>query len=124
MGSKMNRKDLSNFIKESCNTITGVFEVKNVDYGSNEDAFANFRKTAERIVQPFMQKHGVRISIEEAMFLVLLVLQDKHLVALSQTGLSGKEVDERLGDVAVYSLIAKAMYKEVKESNKGLDGRS
>ena len=118
MSSKMNRKDLSNFIKESCATITGVFEVKNVDYGSNDDAFANFRKTAERIVQPFMQKHGVRISIEEAMFLVLLVLQDKHLVALSQTGLSGKEVDERLGDVAVYSLIAKAMYSESRVSEE------
>ena len=105
----MTREELAKFMEAKATEITGVFKYKNTDYGMGDDAFANFRKTAERIVIPFMSKHGIEISIEDAMFLVLMVLQDKHLVALSQTGLDGSEVLERLTDVAVYSLIGAAM---------------
>lgn len=105
----MTRSDLSSFIAEKCDGIKGLFDYKNQDYGADRDAFANFRKTAQRIIVPFMEKRGVSVSETEAMFLVLLIYQDKHLVALSQTGLQGNEVDERLGDIANYALIARGM---------------
>ena len=43
------------------------------------------------------------------MFLVAQVLCDKHAVAISQTGVNGNEVEERLLDLATYSLIMKAI---------------
>jgi len=115
--SRVSRSQLHVSIAKSCEAIPKLFDYKNADYGQQNDAFANFRKTAERIVQPFMQRHGITIGIDEAMFLVMQVLQDKHLVALSQTGLSGNEVAERLGDVANYALIQKALYEAVDRGN-------
>lgn len=105
------REDLTKEINQSCDDIKKLFSYKNQDYGMVEDAFANFRKTAERIIVPFMDRHGVQIDIKDAMYLVLSIYVDKHAVALSQTGLRGNEVAERLGDIANYSLIAKAMLK-------------
>lgn len=107
-----NRGSLANKIKESCIEICDIFNYKNQDYGADKDAFANFRKTAQRLVIPFMESRGVQIKEQEAMFLVMQILQDKHLVALSQTGLRGNEVAERLVDVATYSLLMKALYEE------------
>lgn len=105
------RSDLTNEINQSCDDIKKLFSYKNEDYGMADDAFANFRKTAERMVIPFMQRYGVNVDIKDAMYLVLSIYVDKHAVALSQTGLKGNEVAERLGDIANYSLIAKAMLK-------------
>ncbi len=105
------REDLTNEINQYCDDIKKLFIVKNQDYGMADDAFANFRKTAERIIVPFMERHGVKINITDAMYLVLSIYVDKHAVALSQTGLQGNEVAERLSDIANYSLIAKAMLK-------------
>jgi hypothetical protein len=105
----MTRKTLANNIAKSCDGIKELFNYKNQDYGADQDAFSNFRKTAQRIIIPFMESRGVKVSEKEAMFLVAQVLQDKHLVALSQTGINGNEVAERLSDVANYSLIMKAM---------------
>ena len=75
--------------------------LQNQDYGANADVFANFRKSAQR--------HLPELPEHEAMFKILMILQDKHLVALSQTGLKGNEVAERLRDVAVYALIGAGM---------------
>ena len=105
----MTTRELSEFIGKNCNSIVELFVYKNQDYGQKNDAFSNFRKTAQRIIIPFMTKRGVSITEREAMFLVAQVLQDKHLVGLSQTGLNGNEVEERLLDVATYSLIMKAI---------------
>lgn len=105
----MTTRELSEFIGKNCNSIVELFAYKSQDYSDKRDAFSNFRKTAQRIIIPFMLKHGVSISEKEAMFLVAQVLQDKHLVALSQTGINGNEVEERLQDVATYSLIMKAI---------------
>jgi len=105
------REDLTNEINQSCDDIKKLFTYKNTEYGMDQDAFANFRKTAERMVIPFMARYGVTVDIKDAMYLVLSIYVDKHAVSLSQTGLSGNEVAERLGDIANYSLIAKAMLK-------------
>ncbi len=105
------RQSLAEFIAEKAEGVKSLFAYKNQDYGSDQDAFANFRKTAVRIVMPFMEKRGVKLDEREAMFLVAQVLQDKHLVALSQTGISGNEVEERLSDVANYALIMSAILK-------------
>ncbi|MEN6565884.1 MAG: hypothetical protein ABFC57_06250 [Veillonellales bacterium] len=103
------RKELAAYIVKSCDDIKSLFNYKNQDYGEDKDAFANFRKTVQRIVIPFMESHGVSITEKEAMFMVAMIYQDKHLVALSQTGVNGNEVAERLQDVANYALIMKAM---------------
>lgn len=113
----LTRPELTTFIENECSAIVDTFRRKNVDYGVGNDAFANFRKTAQRIIIPFMQKAGVKISERDAMFLVLNVLLDKHAVALSQTGLAGAEAAERLNDIAVYCMIAKAMIGEDGVSN-------
>ena len=105
----MDKRELSEFIGKNCNSIVELFVYKNQDYGNKKDAFSNFRKTAQRIIIPFMLKHGVSISEKEAMFLVAQVLFDKHAVAISQTGVNGNEVEERLLDLATYSLIMKAI---------------
>ena len=105
----MDKRELSEFIGKNCNSIVELFTYKSQDYSNKNDAFSNFRKTAQRIIIPFMTKRGVSITEREAMFLVAQVLQDKHLVALSQTGINGNEVEERLQDVATYSLIMKAI---------------
>lgn len=108
----MNRRELTDSVKESCVEIGNTFSYKNQDYGADNDAFANFRKTAQRLVIPFMARYNVPLAEKDAMFLVMQILQDKHLVALSQTGLKGNEVAERLVDVATYSLLMKALYTE------------
>lgn len=93
----MTRQQLSDFICPQCDEIKQLFSYKNQDYGANDDAFSDFRKTAQRLLSDLPE--------HEAMFKVLMILQDKHLVALSQTGLSGNEVAERLRDIANYALI-------------------
>lgn len=113
----MSRAELATFIENECSAIVSTFNRKNIDYGASEDAFANFRKTAQRIIIPFMESAGINISERDAMFLVLNVLMDKHAVALSQTGLGGAEASERLNDIAVYCMIAKAMKEEGVERN-------
>lgn len=105
----MDRKTLSEHIGQYCDKTKDLFAYKNTDYGNPEDGFGNFRKTAERLIIPFLKARGVDIDIYDAMFLALLIYQDKHLVALSHTGLNGAEVDERLGDIANYALIGRAM---------------
>lgn len=106
-----NQTDLQTEINKSCEEIKTLFAYKNSEYGLKQDPFANFRKTAERIIIPFMESRGVTVTVKDAMYLVLSIYVDKHAVALSQTGLNGNEVAERLGDIANYSLIAKAMLK-------------
>ena len=116
----MTRKELSEHVCRSCDYTKELFAYKNQDYGASDDGFANFRKTAERIVIPFMERYGVKVEVHDAMFMVLEIYKDKHCVALSQTGLTGNEVSERLGDIANYSLIAKAMYDDyMKHINSG-----
>ena len=103
------RADLAAFIEKETAGINGLFAYKNQDYGEAGDAFANFRKTAQRILIPAFAARGAAITEREAMFLTLLTLFDKHAVALSQTGIAGNEAGERLSDLAVYALIGKAM---------------
>jgi hypothetical protein len=104
-GSAMTRDELATFIGEKCDDIKQLFATKNKDYGMADDAFANFRKSAHRVILPM----APGLDEHEAMFRVLLVLLDKHAVALSQTGLGGNEVDERLADIANYALIARGI---------------
>ena len=108
--SPLSRTGLSEFMTKSAEDMKQLFQYKNTDYGADADAFANFRKTAQRVVIPWVRRLcGLEVSEREAMFLVLMTLADKHLVALSQTGIDGHEVAERLQDVAVYAMIGKAM---------------
>jgi phosphotransferase system HPr-like phosphotransfer protein len=108
------REKLAEFIAKSTDDIKKLFSYKNTEYGADADAFSNFRKTANRVLKPFMEKHGVTVDEKELMFLVALTLADKHLVALSHTGVTGNEVDERLQDVANYCLIMRGMLREGK----------
>jgi hypothetical protein len=107
--AQTSRQDVADKIALYCDDIKKLFAYKNSDYGAEGDGYANFRKTAQRIVIPFMERHGVKMDEKEAMFVVILIYMDKHLVALSHTGIKGNEVLERLGDIANYSLILKSL---------------
>ena len=49
-------------------------------------------------------------------FKVLLMYMAKHVAFLYQSGVLGTKEDESLGDVAVYSNIARAMWRIKKEN--------
>jgi len=113
--SSISRSELAYRIGEDTEAVKNMFVNKNQDYGKDGEAFANFRKTAERILIPFVERCGGKCDIYDAMFTVAQVYIDKHAVALSHTGVSGKEAKDRLIDIAVYSMICKAMIEEGEE---------
>lgn len=76
------RTDLYEFIKQETEEILKLFSAKNVSYGSDQDAFHNFRQTALRL-------YGN--DKPQTMFTVLLTLLDKHLVALANKGIEDAE---------------------------------
>jgi len=100
----MTREQLRKVITEELEEVKRLFEEKNESYGQEEDAFYNFRSTAQRLFD--MEGHG-------AMFDVLLVYMDKHLVALANQGITEKEFELRMRDIIVYSLIAIAMQRDM-----------
>lgn len=88
-----------NVLEEEFKQIQELFERKNRLYGCREkgDVLYNFRETAQRVFGE---------DSPEAMFKTLLVLADKHWVALTKNGLRDPEVVERLRDMIVYCLLA------------------
>ena len=102
----MNRQQLSQHIEEQCGKIVSCFKYKNKDYGGNDDGFKNFREAAKRWLGD---------DSYDNMFKTLNIYADKHLIALSNTGIRGAEVSERLIDIAVYALLAHALYTEYEE---------
>ncbi|BCV23276.1 hypothetical protein [Gelria sp. Kuro-4] len=103
----MTRDEFLTFLDAKLQEIRDKFNRKNDSYGVRDDVFHNFRETARRIYS----SEG-----SEAMFRVLLTLEDKHTVSLCKNGLADPEVEDRLEDRVVYNLIALAMCKEAKES--------
>lgn len=99
----MDRFELLKTIKDEYASIISLYELKNFAYGNDDNAFHNFTETARRV----FNNPDLRLA-----FRVLLILMDKHLVALANRGLDDPEVVERLRDVAVYSLIGLAMAQE------------
>ena len=106
----MNRQRLSSHVEEQCGKIITCFKYKNKDYGGSEDGFKNFREAAKRWLGE---------DSYENMFKTLNIYADKHLIALSNTGIKGSEVSERLIDIAVYALLAHALYTEYEEVENG-----
>lgn len=90
------------FAKEEMNHVIELFGRKSGAYGSSDDVFHNFRQTAKRI-------YGK--DTFDNMFLVAETYKDKHNVALAK-GIAVPEVDERLRDNIVYSLLQLAMIAE------------
>lgn len=101
----MTRDDFFEITCETWGKIEDLFNIKNKSYGRGDDIFHNFRETALRLT---------RCDSPEHMFQVLLVLQDKHRVALANRGLDDPEFEERVMDDIIYSLLAIAMYREGK----------
>lgn len=101
----MTRQELSQFCIDELNKVMKTFDVKGPAYATSDDGMANFRETAKRML-PEMYKEDEW----SAMYRVLLVLIDKHYLALSK-GMDVFEFAERLDDIIIYSLIAKAMHK-------------
>lgn len=107
---KITRQELAEIMVGKMQDIEKKFGYKNGNYGAGEDAFFNFRSTANRAVIPFLRaKYGIEVSEGDAMFLTLMVYMDKHLTALAKNGLADKEFEDRNEDDIVYSLIAIAM---------------
>lgn len=104
----MNRQNLAEHIEGQCEKIISCFKYKNKDYGGSDDGFKNFREASKRWLGD---------DSYENMFRTLNIYADKHLIALSNTGIKGSEVSERLIDIAVYALLAHALYAEYEQGN-------
>jgi hypothetical protein len=101
----MTRDQFKQIMGKTLDEIRGVFDYKNTSYGKADDAFHNFRSSAIRCFGE---------DTPENMYKVLLVLVDKHLVAVANKGLEDAEFVERMKDIIVYSLIAIGMYEDRK----------
>lgn len=102
----MERREMGLIIAELAEKIKNMFGNKQIGYGLDSDGLHNFRSSALRIFGE---------ASPENMLRVLQILQDKHLVALTNKGLDDKEFEERCIDVAVYSLIAVGIAREAKK---------
>lgn len=88
--------------------IRDLFAERNKSYGSDNDLLHNFRQSAIR----FFGNDN-----PENMFKVAEILVDKHNIALAKNGASDPACDERLSDRIVYSLIEKAILREMDRSD-------
>ncbi len=108
----MTRGELIEKAQEDLKELIGLMRVKNQGYGLAEDGFYNFRETARRVL--------CRQPGYDNMLDVLIVLMDKHWVALCQNKLADPNAEERFGDLIVYSLIARQMIREAKKQETKL----
>jgi len=106
----MTREEVGKHVEEMCAQIVSCFKYKNGDYGHGDDGFNNFRQAAIRVLGD---------DTPQNMFKTILIYADKHNIALANTGIDGPEVPERLIDVAVYSLLAHALWTETQRNKTG-----
>ena len=99
------RQELKEFIDEYCKKIMDLFDTKNLSYGNQSDGFHNFRETSRRVFKR---------TDAEGMLNALIVYMDKHWIAITQNQIHTPELQERLIDMAVYSLIALAIINKEK----------
>lgn len=101
----MNRKQLTEHIVNDLDVIDSMFENKNGTYGSDDNAFLNFHKSALIFFEE---------SNPNTRFRMLMAFLSKHISALTKDGAiyNDKEFSERLMDMAVYALIGRAMKTE------------
>lgn len=81
---------------------------KKAEQYAQGDPLANFRGGAAL--------EGLNPESLDDCFKVLLMYMAKHVAFLYQSGVLGTKEDESLGDVAVYSNIARAMWRIKKEN--------
>lgn len=103
----LTRGELIGNAEKDLDGLINLMRTKNRGYGTAEDGFHNFRETARRAV--------CNPPDYEDMLKILMILMDKHWVALCQCGLSDPVAEERFGDLIVYSLIARQMIREARK---------
>ena len=106
MIAKITRKAMLEHFQSETAAILDLMGYKNGNYGADEDAFHNFRNTAQRIEGN---------SDPDSMYKMLMIYMDKHLCALAKNKMADKEFIERHRDIIVYSLIAISMKLESEE---------
>jgi hypothetical protein len=106
----MTPAELKQFIKMDSEQLYYKFTSKNKEYGNQDDAFHNFRETARRII-------GGDPTVDD-MFYVLMVLADKHWVALAQSLSRTPDCLDKLEDIEIYCKIARAMITEAQAREK------
>jgi hypothetical protein len=115
----MNRNEfINNILVPTTKEIIDTFERKNVSYGGGEgaDTFHNFSESARRCYGKDTVENRLK---------VLMVLVDKHLVALNNTGVSDPDFQERCVDVAVYMMLAIGIgHKEDEHWSRGIANES
>lgn len=102
----MKKQELLELIEDEFKAIRELYERKYASYSAKGDVFYNFRQIASRLFTIYEPVHG--------MFSALLVLKDKHDMALANRGMDDPECESRLRDIIVYCLIGLAMVKEYK----------
>ena len=101
----MKRQDLAEIIIAETDRAKLLFLSKNRAYGSDEEAFYNFKAVAER---------ELGSGSFENMYKGLRVAMAKHDCVLVKDGLHDPDFVERTRDVIVYSLIALGMHAAYK----------
>lgn len=81
---------------------------KKAEQYAQGDPLANFRGGAAL--------EGLDSESLDDCFKVLLMYMAKHVAFVYQSGMLGDKVDESLGDISVYSNIARAMWRMKKEN--------
>lgn len=92
---------LEKILKPKTEEMIDTFKRKNQSYGGGvgegKDTFHNFAESARRCFGRDTAENRIK---------VLMVLVDKHLVALNNTGVYDPEFEERCMDIAVYMMLA------------------
>lgn len=98
----MKRDEFMTIVDRELDEIKKLYATKNTSYGSNDEAFHNFKETARRVYSD---------TCHEAMWSVMLTYIDKHMIALTK-GITEREFTERCRDIIVYSLLAIGLRQE------------
>ena len=100
-------KDFASMVCQIFDEEKALYKKKAGQYAQG-DPLANFRGGAAL--------EGLNPESLDDCFKVLLMYMAKHVAFVYQSGVLGNKEDESLGDISVYSNIARAMWRLKKES--------
>lgn len=96
----MTQEEYLNFAQKKCNSILDLITRKNADYTNGGSAFANFEKSLEYGIDPFI---GLCLRTEDKWQRI------RSFVKQGKLEVKGEGVEDALTDVIGYCLIALAM---------------
>ena len=102
----MSTEDFNKLVEERCNKIVATLAAKQKEYSTADDKLHNFNRGAsiagqsrERVLHGFMLKHYIS-------FMDIIDNVDKGIIP------SDEVIDEKIGDIINYMILAEACLKE------------